>query len=61
MMPTFKKIIIADDHVIFREGLKQVIATTSNMGVAAEAGTGQELLQKVQKNDFDLASMPGLV
>ncbi len=62
-MPTFKKIIIADDHVIFREGLKQVIATTSNMVVAAEAGTGQELLQKVQENDYDLAvldiSMPG--
>ena len=62
-MPTFKKIIIADDHVIFREGLKQVIASTSNMVVAAEAGTGQELLLKVQENDFDLAvldiSMPG--
>lgn len=62
-MPTVKKIIIADDHVIFREGLKQVIATTANMVVADEAGTGQELLQKVQENDFDLVildiSMPG--
>jgi len=62
-MSTTKKIIIADDHVIFREGLKQVIATTVNMTVAAEASTGQELLLKVQENDYDLVildiSMPG--
>jgi two-component system, NarL family, invasion response regulator UvrY len=57
------KIIIADDHMIFREGLKMVIATTANMTVAGEASTGQELLQKVQENDYDLVvldiSMPG--
>jgi two-component system invasion response regulator UvrY len=62
-MPTIKTIIIADDHVIFREGLKQVIATTTNMVVADEASSGQELLQKVQENDYDLVvldiSMPG--
>jgi len=49
-----KKIIIADDHVIFREGLKQVIATTQTMQVTDEAGTGQELLRKVQEKDYDL-------
>lgn len=58
-----KKILIADDHMIFREGLKQVIATTGDMIVADEAGTGQELLQKVQEKEFDLVildiSMPG--
>ncbi len=62
-MSTVNRIIIADDHVIFREGLKQVIATTANMIVADEAGTGQELLQKVQEHDYDLVildiSMPG--
>lgn len=62
-MSTVKKVIIADDHVIFREGLKQVIATTQTMLVVDEAGTGQELLQKVQEKDFDMAvidiSMPG--
>jgi two-component system, NarL family, invasion response regulator UvrY len=62
-MSTVKKIIIADDHMIFREGLKQVIATTANMAVAGEASTGQELLRKVQENDYDLVildiSMPG--
>lgn len=56
------KIVIADDQEIFREGLKQVIGRTADMIVADEAGTGQELLQKVQENDFDLVildiSMP---
>ncbi|MBT1072408.1 response regulator transcription factor [Pelotalea chapellei] len=60
---SLKKIIIADDHVIFREGLKQVISSAENMVVTDEASTGQELLQKVQENDYDLVildiSMPG--
>jgi len=58
-----KRVIIADDHVIFREGLKQVIASTANMSVVDEAGSGLELLQKVEKSDYDLVvldiSMPG--
>lgn len=62
-MSTINKIIIADDHMIFREGLKQVIATTANMLVTGEAGSGQELLQKVQEDFHDLVildiSMPG--
>ncbi len=62
-MTTAEKIIIADDHAVFREGLKQVIASTTNMLVTGEAATGQELLQKVRENDYDLAildiSMPG--
>ena len=62
-MSMVKRIIIADDHMIFREGLKQVIAMAPNMVVADEASSGQELLQKVQENDFDLVvldiSMPG--
>jgi DNA-binding NarL/FixJ family response regulator len=60
-MPT--RIIIADDHAIFREGLKQVIDTTVDMTVVDEAINGQELLIKVQNNDYDLVildiTMPG--
>jgi len=60
-MPT--RIIIADDHAIFREGLKQVIDTTVDMTVVDEAANGQELLRKIQNNDYDLAildiTMPG--
>jgi len=57
------KILIADDHAIFREGLKQVIATTVNMTVVDEAVNSQELLSKIQNNDYDMVildiSMPG--
>jgi len=58
-----KKVLIADDHTIFREGLKQFIARTVDMVVADEAENGQEVLGKIQANDFDLLildiSMPG--
>lgn len=58
-----KKILIADDHAIFREGLKQIIARTVDMEVAGEAADGQEVLRKVRENDYDLVvldiSMPG--
>jgi DNA-binding NarL/FixJ family response regulator len=48
------RIIVADDHAIFREGLKQVIDTTVDMTVVDEASNGQELLSKIQVNDYDI-------
>lgn len=57
------KILIADDHAIVREGLKQIIRETSDIVVADEASNGQEVLEKVWKNDYDVVlldiSMPG--
>ncbi len=57
------EIIIADDHGIFREGLKQVIAQTANMSVVDEAADGNELLAKLRVNNYGLVildiSMPG--
>jgi DNA-binding NarL/FixJ family response regulator len=54
---------VADDHEIFREGLKRIIATSVDMTVVDEASNGQELLSKVQHNDYDMAildiAMPG--
>jgi two-component system, NarL family, invasion response regulator UvrY len=48
------KILIADDHAIVREGLKQILAETADMVVAGEASNGQEVLELVRKADFDL-------
>ncbi len=57
------KILIADDHSIVREGLKQVLADTSDMVVSDEAASTEEALKKALEGDFDVVvldiSMPG--
>ena len=57
------RIFIADDHPIFRQGLKQILSDTSGMAVADEAGTGEEALTKVLNNTYDILlldiSLPG--
>lgn len=57
------KILIADDHAIVREGLKQILSESSDLVVVAEASTGQEVLDKIGKDDLDLVvldiAMPG--
>jgi len=57
------KILIADDHAVVREGLKQVLSESPDFIVAAEASTGQEVMDKISKKDFDLVvldiAMPG--
>ncbi len=56
-------ILIADDHPVVREGLKQIIAKSNEMTVAAEASNGQEVIEKVASNKFDVIildiAMPG--
>ena len=57
------KVLIADDHALVREGLKQVIGQHSDIEVTGEAKNGQEALEKVWKEDFEVVlldiSMPG--
>lgn len=48
------KILIADDHTIVREGLKQIIVNTAGMVVTGEAANGQETLDLIRKNNFDV-------
>jgi len=48
------KILIADDHPVVREGLKQILRETSGTIVVDEAGTSQEVLNKVWENDYDV-------
>jgi len=58
------KTLIADDHTIVREGLKQIISETPDMTVADEAIDGHEVLNKALKNDYDVVvldiTMPGI-
>ena len=58
------QVLIADDHKIVRDGLRRILAATTDVQVAAEAASGDEALALVKKQDFDVAmldmSMPGL-
>lgn len=58
------KILIADDHTIFREGLKHILAEYPDLVVADEANNGQEVLDKIWKNNYDMVlldiTMPGM-
>jgi two-component system invasion response regulator UvrY len=58
------KVFIVDDHIIFREGLKKVIAATSDIKVAGEAGDGQEALSTILKHAYDIVlldlALPGM-
>lgn len=55
--------LIADDHRILREGLKQLLAESGDIVVGGEAENGFEALDKVRKEDWDVLvmdmSMPG--
>ena len=48
------KILVADDHALFRGGLKLLIESQPDMSVAMEVGTGGEAVQQCRKNDFDI-------
>jgi DNA-binding NarL/FixJ family response regulator len=48
------KILVADDHAIVREGLKQIVADTSGLAVTGEAASEQETLELLRKHDFDV-------
>ena len=57
------KVLIADDHQILREGLKQLLAEYSDILVAGEAENGNETLKKIRDEDWSVVvldmSMPG--
>ena len=57
------KVLIADDHPIVRQGLKQILSEANDISVAGEAETAQEALNKVWETKFDVVlldiSMPG--
>lgn len=56
------KILVADDYVLIREGLKKVIKRESDLEVVAEACNGGEVLRQLQKHEIDVVvldiSMP---
>ena len=59
-----KRVIIADDHAVVATGLGLILENTPDIRIVAETRNGNELLQKIRKEDFDLVildiSMPGM-
>lgn len=57
------EVIIADDHPVVRQGIKRILEAEADMKVVAEAGSGQELVQIVERIACDVIlldiSMPG--
>ncbi len=57
------RILIADDHTLMRDGLKQILSAAGDMLVTAEASDGFQTLASVRNEPCDLLlldmSMPG--
>jgi DNA-binding NarL/FixJ family response regulator len=58
------KVLLADDHAIFRAGLRRLVEEAGDMVVVAEAADGREAIEQVENTMPDVAvidiSMPGL-
>ena len=48
------RILIADDHPVFRQGLYRAFSQEKDLQVVAEAANGPELLEKVQEFELDV-------
>jgi len=56
-MITKKRIIIVDDHDMFREGLKVLLNNTKTIEVVADAANGKEFLNIVKQHNPDAVLM----
>jgi DNA-binding NarL/FixJ family response regulator len=57
------QVLIADDHAVVREGLRQILSGVSDMVVAGEASSANDVLREVRKNQYTVLvldiAMPG--
>lgn len=57
------RVLVADDHAIVREGLKQILTKSGDLEVAGEAANGNDVLKMVREQEWDVLvtdmSMPG--
>ena len=58
------RVLIADDHPVVRQGLKQILMSDPDVVVSGEARDGDEALDLARRVDWDIAiidfSMPGV-
>jgi len=57
-------ILIADDHKMFREGLKEILGKEPNLAIVGEAGDGREVIGQMGQHPVDVVlmdiDMPGV-
>jgi DNA-binding NarL/FixJ family response regulator len=57
------KVLLVDDHVLFRAGMRRLLAFYDDIEVAGEAGSGEEALDSLTKSEPDVilmdVNMPG--
>ena len=58
------RILVADDHAVVREGIKQILSETSDIVVGGEASDGNQALNQARRAAYDLVlldiAMPGM-
>jgi DNA-binding NarL/FixJ family response regulator len=58
------RVLVADDHPLYRDGLRTMLEATDDLQLAAEAQDGAEALRALAGNDIDVAlldiNMPGV-
>ena len=58
------RVLVADDHPLFRDGLRTVLAATDDLLLVAEAGDGEEAVRLAVAEQIDVAlfdvHMPGV-
>ena len=52
-MPT--RILLADDHTIMRQGLRQILEHEADFTIVAEAGSGLDAIEQAQEHQPDVA------
>ena len=60
-MSDVHRVVVCDDHAIFREGIKQVLAANPRLEVVGEAANGLEALEQVvreAKKGFEAPAKP---
>lgn len=48
------RVFVADDHALFRAGVKALLADETDLAVAGEAGTAKETLQRMRSDEWDI-------